>query len=214
MNVAIIQGHLPLKRAGAAIQTFMASAALPATALILLATPPARLWLEATMSAHMLVQIPLLVVCGFLAIRSLDGWRQERMLAALGGAVPCVLLALVASSYWMLPRALDAALGQALAEVAKFVTLPALVGAPLALAWRRLGLIGRGVVWTNFFSMLAVLGWLYLAAPVRVCNSYSAFEQERAGWLMVALALGLFIAWLGALFVGETSGADATDAGQ
>jgi hypothetical protein len=188
--------------------------ALPALAFILLATPPARQWLEVSMSAHMLVQIPLLVVCGFVVIRSLDGRRQERVLAAMGGAVPCVLLALVASSYWMLPRALDAALGDPLMEIAKFVTLPALVGAPLALAWRSLGLIGRGVVWTNFFSMLAVLGWLYIAAPVRVCNNYSALEQERAGWLMVALALGLFLAWLGALFIGETARADPADAGQ
>src|SRR5690606_16602102 len=66
-----------------------------------------------------------------------------------------------------------------------------------------LTLIGRGFVWTNFFSMLAVLGWLYIVAPVRVCNSYLVNDQEHAGWYMVILAILLFVWWLGALLVGS-----------
>jgi len=174
----------------------------PGALYLLLATPAARELLEATMSAHMLLQIPLLTAAGFLACRLLPEYWQGRLLAAAGGALPCVLLALFASSYWMLPRALDAALANPLAEVAKFISLPVLVGLPLALAWRRLSAIGRGFVWTNFISMLAVLGWLYIAAPLRVCNSYLVNQQESAGWLMVKLAVLLFFWWLGALFVG------------
>ena len=169
---------------------------------LLLATPAARALLEATMSAHMLLQMPLLVAIGMLACRLLPECWQDRLLAAAGGTIPCVLLALFASSYWMLPRALDAALANPLAEGAKFISLPVLVGLPLALAWKRLSAIGRGFVWTNFISMLAVLGWLYIAAPLRVCNSYLVNQQESAGWLMVQLAVLLFCWWLGALFVG------------
>jgi hypothetical protein len=169
---------------------------------LLLATPPARAWLEATMSAHMLVQIPLLAALGFIACRLLTPRRQKALLAAAGGALPCVVLATFASTYWMLPRALDEALASPLVEAAKFVSLPALVGVPLALAWRRLGAIGRGFIWTNFISMLAVLGWLYIAAPMRVCNSYLVDQQESAGWLMVKVALLLFAAWLASLFIG------------
>ncbi|MCK0506437.1 hypothetical protein [Aromatoleum anaerobium] len=169
---------------------------------LLLAAPPLRTSLEATMSGHMLVQIPLLAAIGFVACRLLPEQRQERLLAAGGGAVPYVVLAVFASTWWMLPRALDDALVSPTVEAAKFVSLPALVGLPLALAWRRLGPIGRGFVWTNFISMLAVLGWLYIAAPLRVCNSYLVDQQESAGWLMVKLALLLFAGWLGSLFVG------------
>ena len=169
---------------------------------LLLASPFARAALEATMSLHMLVQIPLLAALGIVAGRRLPERWQDSLLAAAGGAIPCVVLALFASSYWMLPRALDAALAEPLAEAAKFVSLPVLVGLPLALAWRRLSAIGRGFVWTNFISMLAVLGWLYIAAPVRVCNSYLVDEQGNAGWLMVKLAVLLFAWWLGTLFVG------------
>lgn len=167
-----------------------------------LAAPAARAWLESTMSGHMLVQIPLLAAIGIAACRLLPGRRQDALLAVAGGPAACVLAALFASGYWMLPRALDGALASPLAEAAKFVSLPALVGLPLALAWRRLSIIGRGFVWTNFISMLAVLGWLYIAAPVRVCNNYLVDQQAGAGWLMVKLALLLFAWWLATLFVG------------
>jgi len=169
---------------------------------LLLATPLARESMEATMSAHMLVQIPLLVASGFLSCMLLPEYWQEKLFVTMGGAIPCVLLALFAASYWMLPRALDAALSHPLAEAAKFISLPVLVGLPLALAWKRLSIIGRGFVWTNFISMLAVLGWLYIDAPVRVCNNYLVNQQESTGWLMVKLAFMLFLWWLGTLFIG------------
>lgn len=178
---------------------------------LLLATPPGRAWLEGTMSGHMLVQIPLLAALGFVACRLLPGRAQDTLLERAGGVVPCVLLATFASSYWMLPRALDDALASGAVEAAKFISLPVLVGLPLALAWRRLGTIGRGFVGTNFFSMLAVLGWLYIAAPVRVCNSYLVDQQESAGWLMVWTAVSMFAGWLGSLFVGGTRHPDASE---
>lgn len=154
------------------------------------------------MTAHMLVQMPSLVAIGAIACRLLPARLQESLLAAAGGRVACLLLALFASGYWMLPRALDATLTNPLAEAAKFFSLPVLVGVPLALAWNRLSAIGRGFVLTNFSSMLLVIGWLYIAAPVRVCNNYLVNQQAAAGWLMVMLALLLFAGWLGSLFIG------------
>ena len=181
---------------------------------LLLATPFARASLEATMSAHMLVQIPLLVAIGIIAGRLLAERCQDALLAAVGGPIPCVVLVIFASSYWMLPRALDAALTDPLTEAVKFLSLPALVGLPLALAWKRLSAIGRGFIWTNFISMLAVLGWLYIAAPVRVCNNYLMDQQTDAGWLMVKLAVLLFAWWLGTLFVGGDSAPLGTGAAE
>lgn len=176
-----------------------------ATLYLLLATPAARGWLEASMTGHMLLQIPLLAAIGIVSSRLLSERCQNVLLAAAGGAIPCVLTALFVSSYWMLPRALDAALTEPLVEIAKFVSLPMFVGLPLGLAWKRLNVIGRGFVWTNFFSMLAVLGWLYIVAPVRLCNNYLADQQGQAGWWMVKLAMLLFAWWLGNLFVGDST---------
>lgn len=169
---------------------------------LLLGTPQARSWLETTMQLHMLLQIPLLVAIGVAAGRLLPAQRQARIVAGIGGAIPCVLLAIFASSYWMLPRALDAAIGNSLAEIAKFLSLPLLVGLPLALAWHRAAPLWRQFIGTNFISMLGVLGWLYIASPVRVCNNYLVDEQNSTGWLMVKLAVLLFAWWLATLFCG------------
>lgn len=160
------------------------------------------------MTAHMLVQLPLLAFSGICLHQALPRHRREALRSLAGGPIPLLLTALFAASYWMLPRALDAALFDPRAEAAKFLSLPLLVGWPLALAWERLGLIGRGFVWSNFISMLAVLGWLYLAAPMRVCNGYLVLQQEDAGMWMIRLALALFLWWLGGLFVGAARPAE------
>lgn len=158
------------------------------------------------MSLHMLVQMPLLAAAGFLGVRGLPAARRAQLCRMLGGPLPLVLAAMFASSYWMLPRALDAALVNPWAEVGKFGSLPLLMGAPMSLAWERMGSIARGFVWTNFLSMLAVLGWLYMVAPVRVCNSYLQTAQYDAGLWMVGLAVAGFVAWMVGWLGGWMSG--------
>ena len=77
----------------------------------------------------MLVQIPLLALAGAFMVPARCPVAGE---AAIGGVEPGgmsgILLALIASSWWMVPRALDLALASPAMEVAKFVTLPLLVG--------------------------------------------------------------------------------------
>ncbi len=175
---------------------------------VLLATPAARNGLEASMTAHLLIQMPLLVAIGVSAGHLLTLRWRSGLLAGVGGAVPLTTLALLASSYWMLPRAMDAALAGTAMETVKFISLPLLVGLPLALAWGKLSLIGRGLVLTNLMSMLAVLGWLYIVAPVRVCNSYLVDAQSSAGWWMVRLAVLLFLGWLGSWFIDKRDTGD------
>ena len=107
-------------------------------------------------------------------------------------------MAFGASTWWMVPRALDAALASPVMEVTKFVTLPLLVGAPLSLSWSRLGGMGRAFVIANVLPMWAVVGWLYLAAPVRVCNFYLVEQQAiaGAGLLTSSIALGVTVGCL------------------
>ncbi len=167
-----------------------------------LATPPLRRMLESSMTTHMLVQMPLLAASGCAAACALPASWRERAWHRAGGSVPLVLAAMLAASWWMLPRALDAALDDRAVELAKFASLPLLVGAPLALAWPRLGIVGRGFVWTNLASMLAVVGWLYIAAPLRVCNRYLISAQSDAGAWMIVIAIAIMFGWLLGLFVG------------
>lgn len=174
----------------------------------LLALPWSRAGLESTMSGHMLVQIPLLVLAGVL----LGGAVSTRWRAVLAPwnryGLTGLVLALFTLVYWMLPRNLDLALGSGGAELAKFVFLPVLAGLSLRLSWSALGVIGRGVVWSQLVANLAVMGWLYLEAPVRLCTRYLVSDQEAVGrhLLLLALALAVGLATWAFLAVSPTGG--------
>lgn len=174
--------------------------------LLLLVLPWSRAWLEGSMTLHMLVQMPLLAAVGYLLAQALPDGRRDWLTARLGGVVPCLLLAMATTSFWMVPRALDLALEQTGVEAAKFLSLPLLAGVPVALAWPRIGIFGRGFVWANLASMLAVLGWLYRAAPIRVCNAYGDTSQFTAGTWMIVLAIAVFFGWLASLFLAPATG--------
>jgi hypothetical protein len=89
-------------------------------------------------------------------------------------------------------------------ELVKFVSLPLFVGAPLALSWPLLGGIGRGFVIANVLPMWAVVGWLYLAAPVRVCNFYLVEDQAVAGTGLLVVSIGLGLVAGGLPFLQRT----------
>ena len=175
-------------------------------AWLILAIPPMRSWLEASMVMHMLVQMPLLLVLGMRMSHWLPGRIRTRLLSIMGGPGVAVLVSVFVLTYWMLPRALDAALSEPVYEAAKFLGLSLLAGLPLASAWPFLGVLGRGFFLSNMASMLAAVGWLYIAAPVRICNQYLVDDQTRAGWWMVILGLTLFIWWMVELFRGPAVG--------
>jgi len=162
--------------------------------IAVLGLPAMRDALERVMVVHMLVQIPLLALAGALVAVALPRTWKSRIAAWNAHGVSGMLLALLASSWWMVPRALDLALAFPLMELTKFVSLPLLVGAPVALSWPRVGGIGRSFIVANVLPMWAVVGWLYIAAPVRVCNFYLVGQQVAAGagllGASVALAIG------------------------
>lgn len=149
------------------------------------------------MVGHMGVQIPLLIVAGWLLGRGLPARFCRAAAPYNGHGVPGIVLMIVVVAYWMLPRNLDGALGHTSMELVKFTSLPLLAGIPLALSWPRLALIGRGVIWSNLLAMLFVMAWLYLESPVRICNFYLFNQQTLLGWYCftagVILALALVV---------------------
>jgi hypothetical protein len=151
--------------------------------------------LEAGMLSHALIQLPCLVLAGFLAVARPVERRAEPL------ALPALLVALFSAVIWMLPRQLDASLDDPFVEGAKLVSLPLLVGYPLGWSWPRLSGITRAFVWSNLVSMLVVLGWLYRAAPLRVCSYYLLQEQDALGVAYLCLAAVIALAWLPRLFL-------------
>jgi hypothetical protein len=135
------------------------------------------------------VQIPLLAVAGGFAARFVPVTQRASLARWNQCGVTGTILALIVSTWWMVPRALDGALSSGMMEVAKFVSLPLLVGVPLALSWRELPFVGKGFALANVFPMWAVVGWLYVAAPTRLCNYYLLDQQVVAGYGLIAASI-------------------------
>nr|WP_276521888.1 hypothetical protein [Geobacillus stearothermophilus] len=153
----------------------------------------------------MLGQVPLLVTAGWLFGLALPRRFAEWLSRWNENGLPGLLLAISVLSFWILPRSVDASLNEPLMRLAKWMMLPLLTGLPLSLSWKRLHPIARGVVHANVISMLVVMGWLYLAVPARVCNSYLLSQQNALGRMMIALAIVLAAFWSLRLFVAGTA---------
>lgn len=163
------------------------------TVFVILLLPPLRHWLEASMLLQMLVQIPLLVAVGW----HLHGALPTRLVARLDAwnwqGIAGLVLATLATAFWMLPRSLDAAVNVPMFEITKFVSVPLLIGLPFALSWPRMGFVVRGVFLSEFIAMFFRIGWLYMASPERLCNNYLLGDQQRSGHYMVIIGAGILL---------------------
>jgi hypothetical protein len=179
-------------------------AAAGASLLVLLALPLPRFWLEASLLSHVLVQMPLLALSGWLlgaAIApGLDNIMQCWNRCGLAG----LTLATFTALFWMLPRSVDGAVQYSGYEMLKFLSLPC-AGAALALSLQRTHVLLAGVLKANLVSMLGVLAWLYTTAPVRLCNSYLVSDQRMLGVGMAFFGCFLALNWAFGLLFGSHS---------
>ncbi|HET9819720.1 MAG TPA: hypothetical protein VFP92_11210 [Rhodanobacteraceae bacterium] len=162
-----------------------------------LAMPPVQHALESMMTLQMLVQIPLLALAGWLLASGTPEWLARRLADWNHHGISGLLLASLAGMVWMLPRAMDAALDDPRFAVAKFLSVPLLIGAPVALSWPRAGFVVRGVFLVEAVATALRLGWLYLISPERLCSNYLLGDQQLLGKLLLAVgfAVVLFVGW-------------------
>ena len=174
--------------------------------LAILVGSPARNFLEASMVRHMLLQYPLLMLCGAMLARRLSlawakdapahqtlvsRWNTQGITGLLGAALGLALL--------MIPRVLDLALVQPWVEVVKMTILVA-CGAAIYLSWRPAGWLVQGFFLGQVLPMMAVAGTLYESSPTRVCNAYLLDDQVLLGQFLVWSAAVIAMTWLAALF--------------
>ena len=163
-------------------------AALGLALCVLLAWPTLRQALEASMWRHMVLQFPLLMAAGALLAAALPPrWNAHGIAGLVGVAMVLGVL--------MVPRVLDLALRDGATEAAKCAAL-VLAGAALRLSWRAAGLVVQGFFLGNVLPMTAVVGQLYIDAPLRLCNAYLLDDQARLGQWLIALAVLLALGWL------------------
>ncbi|TLS36842.1 hypothetical protein [Pseudalkalibacillus caeni] len=157
--------------------------------------PPVADLLESIMIFHMHMQMPLLIVAGFLMGKFfllrfpafLEKWNED--------GIAGILLFVVINLYWMLPRTMDEALSVQMIEIFKFVSLPFLAGVPLRDSWMKLTTAVKNAVIILFSFLFVGLGLVYTLSPVELCNNYLLKEQVTLGWGFLTMA-ACFIVYL------------------
>ncbi|PYZ92291.1 hypothetical protein CR194_15755 [Salipaludibacillus keqinensis] len=161
--------------------------------LVFLALPPVANLLESIMIVHMHMQMPLLVIAGFLMAyyfqkkypAFFEKWNQR--------GYPGILLFSIIMIYWMLPRAMDDALTSQTVEIFKYISLPFLAGVPLRDSWAKLTSFLKNIVIISFTIMFIMMGLLYIAWPEQLCNNYLMIEQITLGWGFITMAACMVI---------------------
>ncbi len=159
--------------------------------LALMLLPPLRHAAEASMSTHMLVQYPALMLAGALLAQH---WRAARPRWNELGITGLLAVALT-MALLMVPRVLDLALVHPHVESFKLLALVA-SGAALALSWQRAGTVIQAFFLGNVLPMLAVVGTLYQDSPARLCNAYRLEDQQTLGAALMMLPVAVAALWL------------------
>lgn len=163
-----------------------------AGALMLAAAAGAHAWLEASMATHMLVELPAITAGGWLSTRRTRFDRWQARFDAHG--LTALSWAMLASAYWMVPRALELATTAWQHELAKFATL-FVAGALLPGGLQRANRIIQVFFLGNFCAMTAIAGMLYQDQPRQLCNVYSIDDQSVTGIGLVCASCALALLW-------------------
>lgn len=142
--------------------------------------------------------MPLLVFSGFLMApffqkkipRFFTRWNED--------GVPGILLFTLIMVYWMIPKTMDDALTTSSIEFFKFLSLPFFAGIPLRDSWSKLGFNGKKVIILIFTALFYIAGFLYIKAPVQLCNNYLLIDQITLGWgyMTMAICFSIYLVYI------------------
>lgn len=166
----------------------------------ILILPPVSNLLESIMIVHMHMQMPLLVFAGFLMARYFQIRFSSFFETWNSNGVPGIILFIIVSIYWMLPRAMDEALSLQSVALFKFFSLPFLAGIPLRDSWVKISLTVKTTIFIGFKVLFFGMGWLYIYSPVQLCNNYLLIEQITLGWGFITTAMCMVIYMLYNIF--------------
>ena len=169
--------------------------AIGAALLVVLMLPPLQRTMESSMSLHMLLQYPALMLAGALLgtavppslAKRLSAWNVLGMTGLTAGALSLAVL--------MIPRVLDLALVDTRVEAAKVGAL-LFAGAVLRPSWRAAGLVVHGFFLGSVVPMTIVVATLYQDSPIRLCNAYRIDDQQRLGLGLLWTSGVLTVGWL------------------
>ena len=178
--------------------------ALSAVVAVSLSIPPLRSTIEQSMAWHMVFQMPLLVLSGWLAAQSIlpryvSGYLPQHLTRYWSRINHFGLTGLMAAqaivAYWMLPLAIDRAVVLPQVDAVKILTL-FLGGGLLADGFRRAPMVLQLFFMGYWVPMMAWLGIYLATTDLRVCNAYSLQTQVQTGWGLLVLGAALGATWV------------------
>ena len=165
-----------------------------------LSLPPLRPLIEQSMVWHMLVQMPLLVLGGWLLAGHWWAWQAPALFERFNrfGLTGFIVTTLIAG-YWMIPSSIDRAVVVFGADMAKIITLW-LCGAALRHSMQHSPLLSQMFFLGYTLPMIVWLGMYFATTDLRLCNAYSLESQLVAGRALVVLGIAAGAVWLGSLW--------------
>ena len=180
-----------------------------AAALAIMLLPPARHALESSMTLHMLVQAPLLMLCGAVLVAALPQRLRSRLDRWNAHGIAGLFAVALGTALLMIPRLLDLAVADGRVDAAKVAGL-LVCGAALRLSCAPAGALVQGFFLGNVLPMTAVVGQQYQDSPLRLCNAYLLGDQVRLGTALVGAAVLVGLAWFVRLTISLARPAAAT----
>ena len=165
-----------------------------------LSVHPLRSIIEQSMAWHMVFQMPLLVLGGWLAALALPRLVLLQRVAGFNAfGLTGFMAAQIIIAYWMLPLAIDRAVVLPLVDALKLITLLG-SGMLLADAFRRAPAVLQLFFVGYWVSMMCWLGIYFATTDLRLCNAYSLQSQVNTGWGLLMLGISLSIAWVASVW--------------
>ena len=185
-----------------------------------LSVPPMRTLIEQSMLWHMAIQMPLLILTGWLLMASGSPLRaagistRTNQLTALQTntqinsqgiewnvyGLTGFVFSFITITYWMLPSAIDRAVVVPSADVIKLLSL-LVCGASLRHSSVRAPALIQLFFLGNFLAMMLWLGSYFLQTDLRLCNAYSLQSQINTGWGLIAWGVGIGVFWVAKQFI-------------
>lgn len=159
---------------------------------VLVALPPLAQWFSATMPRHQLIQLPVLLVLGAVAARR---GRASASGGHPGDWGPALLtLAVGTVMFWMVPRSVDLAASNALADQLQHLSM-FLAGAGFSRTLPPLSVVTRMALGIHGVAMLVAQGLVYTLYPGLICTAYTLQQQHSTGRILLYAApvLGLIL---------------------
>ncbi len=161
----------------------------PTSIALLVSVLAFRSWLESRMSLHMAVELPLLLLGGWLlAGATARHWPLAHSLD--NGGLLSATTASCVLALWMVPTALDLAVlepGVAWLKYGMWIG----AGALLHAARGRVGPVLQAFFIGNAAWMTCTAGLLYLDAEQQLCVNYLIDDQQATGWSLLSWSVVL-----------------------